>query len=73
VRFLEGAAKKFPFRESAQLVSSVVNGTPGLVVEEAGVVVQTIAFEVRNGRIEVMFVVRNPDKLSRNQRDLALG
>lgn len=73
VRFLEGAAKKFPFRESAQLVSSVVNGTPGLVVEEAGVVVQTIAFEVRNGRIEVMFVVRNPDKLSRNQPDLALG
>jgi RNA polymerase sigma-70 factor (ECF subfamily) len=63
IRFLDGAAKKFPFAESARLVSCLVNGSPGLVIEEAGVLVQTIAFDVRNGRIEAMFVVRNPEKL----------
>lgn len=63
VRFLAGAAKKFPLPESARLVPCLVNGAPGLVIEAAGTLVQTMAFEVRNGRIEAMFVVRNPDKL----------
>ena len=40
-----------------------VNGLPGLMALEGDAVVQTMALEVREGRIAAVYVTRNPDKL----------
>ncbi|MEV4394258.1 RNA polymerase sigma factor SigJ [Nonomuraea sp. NPDC049607] len=42
-----------------------VNGQPGLVARQDGVVVTVFAFEVADDRIKNIWVVRNPDKLRR--------
>lgn len=42
-----------------------VPGLTGLVIREEGQTVQTLAFDVRQGRIVAMYVVRNPEKLAR--------
>jgi RNA polymerase sigma-70 factor (ECF subfamily) len=41
----------------------VVNGQPGVVAEQDGVVVTVFAFDVAGGRIRHIWVVRNPEKL----------
>ena len=64
-RFLLGVAKKFPLGESARFSEETVNGVPGFYIEEEGRPVQTIAFDIRDGRIASVYVVRNPDKLTR--------
>ncbi|HEU5265998.1 MAG TPA: RNA polymerase sigma factor SigJ [Jatrophihabitans sp.] len=40
-----------------------VNGQPGLVAEQDGVVVTVMAFDVAGGRIKHIWAVRNPEKL----------
>ncbi len=40
-----------------------VNGQPGLVAQQDGVIVTVFAFEVAGGRIRHIWVVRNPEKL----------
>ena len=40
-----------------------INGLPGLVFETPEEPLQTMAFEIRDGRIANVYVVRNPDKL----------
>ncbi|UWE10374.1 RNA polymerase sigma factor SigJ [Actinacidiphila bryophytorum] len=40
-----------------------VNGQPGLVAEQDGVIVTVFAFEVAGDRIKHIWVVRNPEKL----------
>ncbi len=40
-----------------------VNGQPGLVAEQDGVVVSVYAFDVAGGRIRYVWAVRNPEKL----------
>ncbi|MEV0221033.1 RNA polymerase sigma factor SigJ [Streptomyces sp. NPDC050704] len=40
-----------------------VNGQPGLVAQQDGVIVTVFAFEVAGGRIKYIWVVRNPEKL----------
>jgi RNA polymerase sigma-70 factor (ECF subfamily) len=67
-RFLLGASKKFPFAESAEFLAVPVNGIPGFVIREDGQTVQTMAFDVRDGRIVAVYVMRNPDKLQGVQR-----
>ena len=42
-----------------------VNGQPGLVAEQDGVIVTVFAFEVAGDRIKHIWVVRNPEKLRR--------
>lgn len=42
-----------------------VNGRPGLVGEQDGVVVTVFAFDIAHGRIRHIWAVRNPDKLRR--------
>lgn len=64
-RFLLGVFRKFPLGESTRILEQTVNGAPGFFIEEAGRPVQTIAFDVRDGRIASVYVVRNPDKLTR--------
>lgn len=40
-----------------------INGLPGLVMRDAAGLVQTLAFEFRDGAIAALYLVRNPDKL----------
>jgi RNA polymerase sigma-70 factor (ECF subfamily) len=64
-RFLFGVLEKFPLSEAARISEQTVNGGPGFYVEDAGKPVQTIAFDIDGGRIRSVYVVRNPEKLSR--------
>ncbi|MFE4590744.1 RNA polymerase sigma factor SigJ [Streptomyces laurentii] len=45
------------------LLERSVNGTPGLVARRDGVVATVAAFDVSDGRITRIWVVRNPEKL----------
>ena len=62
-RFLFGVLKKFPLTSSAQITEQTINGGPGFYIEEDGRPTQTMAFDIRDGRIVSVYVVRNPDKL----------
>jgi RNA polymerase sigma-70 factor (ECF subfamily) len=64
-RFVLGVLKKFPLSSGARIYEETVNGGPGFVIEDAGKPIQTMAFEVEDGRIAAVYVVRNPDKLRR--------
>ncbi|MEW2624880.1 RNA polymerase sigma factor SigJ [Streptomyces sp. NPDC048106] len=46
-----------------ELLERSVNGTPGLVARRAGVVLTVASFEVADGRVSRLWVVRNPEKL----------
>jgi RNA polymerase sigma-70 factor, ECF subfamily len=45
------------------LLERTVNGQPGLVMEQGGVVITVFAFGVTEGRISRIWAVRNPEKL----------
>jgi RNA polymerase sigma-70 factor (ECF subfamily) len=61
-RFLVGAARK-GWREDFTLRFATINGLPGVILDAPEGPVQTTAFEVANGAIQALYVVRNPDKL----------
>ena len=48
---------------NAAFLERTVNGQPGLVVQQDGVVVSVFAFDVAGDRIRHIWVVRNPEKL----------
>ncbi len=61
-RFIVGATRKgLSGHETVR--PAPVNGLPGLIIEEAGRLIQTVAFEIEGGVIRAIYVVRNPDKL----------
>jgi RNA polymerase sigma-70 factor (ECF subfamily) len=49
--------------DTMTFVERTVNGQPGLVAQQDGVVVTVYAFEVADDRIKHIWVVRNPEKL----------
>jgi RNA polymerase sigma-70 factor (ECF subfamily) len=65
-RFVLEATRKRPdtwWRDDFSLRLALVNGLPGLIVDAPEGVKQTAAFEIENGVIRAVYVVRNPDKL----------
>jgi RNA polymerase sigma factor (sigma-70 family) len=48
---------------SVTFLERTVNGQPGLVAQQDGVIVTVFAFEVAGGRIRRIWAVRNPQKL----------
>lgn len=64
-RFLFGVLAKFPLGPSAQVLEETVNRALRFDVEEDGRPVQTMWFDVRDGRVGAAYIVRNPDKLAR--------
>jgi RNA polymerase sigma-70 factor, ECF subfamily len=60
--FISGAVRK-GWRDDFSLRLDVVNGLPGVVITSPAGVVQTTAFEVADGSITAIYIVRNPDKL----------
>ena len=59
-RFAVDLAARVP---GLTLVERPVNGEPGLVVQQDGVTVTVMAFDVAGGRIRHIWAVRNPEKL----------
>jgi RNA polymerase sigma-70 factor (ECF subfamily) len=49
--------------DNTRFLERTVNGQPGLVTEQDGVVVTVFAFEVAGDRIRHIWVIRNPSKL----------
>ncbi|MBI2255419.1 MAG: sigma-70 family RNA polymerase sigma factor [Proteobacteria bacterium] len=45
------------------LYRGMIDGLPGYITREADDTVQSTAFEIENGRIKAIYVMRNPDKL----------
>ncbi len=56
-------ANFFKNNASKLVRASFVNGLPGFVTLEADGELQTTAFEIEDGKIVTIYVVRNPDKL----------
>jgi RNA polymerase sigma-70 factor (ECF subfamily) len=61
-RFLVGAARK-GWREDFSWRFAAINGMPGVILEAPEGPVQTTAFEIEDGVIRALYVIRNPDKL----------
>lgn len=62
-RFFAGLARKGLIMPQPCPPLRRINGAPGIVSTEAGDIVQTTAFAIRNGRIAAIWITRNPDKL----------
>jgi len=61
-RFLVGAARK-GWRDDYTLRFATINDLPGMIIGGPEGPVQTAAFEIEDGVIRALYVVRNPDKL----------
>lgn len=59
-QYMVGIADRAP---GLELLERSVNGAPGLVARRAGVVVTVASFEVVDGIVTRIWVVRNPEKL----------
>lgn len=60
--FLVGAVRK-GWADDFRIRFETINGLPGLIVTAARGLVQTNAFEIEDGKVKAIYVVRNPDKL----------
>ncbi|MFE9250269.1 RNA polymerase sigma factor SigJ [Streptomyces sp. NPDC007088] len=65
-RYLVAVADRAP---GLELLERSVNGLPGLVARRAGAVLTVAAFEVAEGRVTRIWVVRNPEKLRPWERE----
>ena len=60
--FLSGAVRK-GWTDDMTVRIDTINGLPGLVVTGRVGLIQTSAFEIENGVVKAIYIVRNPDKL----------
>jgi len=63
-RFLVGATRK-GWRDDFTLRFASINGMPGIILDASEGPVQTTTFDIEDGVIQALYVVRNPDKLRR--------
>lgn len=64
-RFFERVARFPELAQPRKVTFLTINGLPGYVTIEPDGLPQTTAFEIADGRIAAVYVVRNPDKLGR--------
>jgi RNA polymerase sigma-70 factor, ECF subfamily len=64
-RLLAALARKAAPAEEWRFRPARINGAPGYILAEPDGAKQTVAFDVQDGRITAVYVVRNPDKLRR--------
>jgi RNA polymerase sigma-70 factor (ECF subfamily) len=64
-RFLEGIARKADNVSGWRFRPLRLNGQPGFILAAPDGTMQTIGFDIRDGRITAIYVVLNPDKLRR--------
>ncbi|MFG2089504.1 RNA polymerase sigma-70 factor [Spirillospora sp. NPDC048824] len=70
-RLLAGGLNRFRAVTSAEPVQ--VNGHPGLILRFNGRIAGVVAVRVEDGLVTGLYVVRNPQKLSRVERETALS
>ncbi len=63
MRASERLAVLFRHHRSKLVRAGFINGLPGFITLEADGELQTTAFEIEDGKITAIYVVRNPDKL----------
>ena len=63
MKLQEYLANWFRTNESKLVRAGFVNGLPGFITLEADGELQTTAFDIEDGKIAAIYVVRNPDKL----------
>jgi RNA polymerase sigma factor (sigma-70 family) len=61
-RYLAGIVARLP---RLTITARTVNGQPGLVAEQDGVVVTVFAFDIAADKITRIWIIRNPSKLTR--------
>jgi RNA polymerase sigma-70 factor (ECF subfamily) len=61
--FLGGLARLPGYATPEVLYQGAIDGLPGFVTREVDGTLQSTAFEIENGRIKGIYVMRNPDKL----------
>jgi RNA polymerase sigma-70 factor (ECF subfamily) len=62
-RFVVGAVNK-GLPEGSIVRVAEINGLPGLIVYRPDGSVQSVAFEIADGRVHAIYAVSNPEKLS---------
>ena len=65
IRLVLGLKKKFPTPDDTVARLARINGAPGLVLSQGGVVFQTMGLEIVENRITAVYTMRNPEKLAR--------
>ena len=63
LRLFEGVWRKWGGEPATLLGSVWIDGLPGYISREQGGVLQTTALAIENGRVQAVYVTRNPDKL----------
>ena len=63
MRLHKGLGVMYRKYQSRLVRTGFVNGLPGFVTREADGELQTTAFEIEDGKITAIYVMRNPDKL----------
>ncbi|MEG8039369.1 sigma-70 family RNA polymerase sigma factor [Sphingomonas sp. LR60] len=64
-RLFTGLRRKYRDTPLELLRFVTIDGLPGYVSRTGGSVLQTTALDIRDGRIAAIYIVRNPDKLTR--------
>ncbi len=74
LRLYDGLHRKLRVRPATLIAPTWIDGLPGYVSRERDGVLQTTALAIENGRINGIFITRNPDKLRHVARAVpALG
>lgn len=62
-------ARRFGAGQSSDLVRyGLINGLPGFVTREADGILQTTAFQIEDGQVAAIYIMRNPEKLGHLER-----
>ena len=64
------AVKRSSFYAALRILPATVNGAPGYVLRRGDAVHSVLGFAAADGRLTAVYVVRNPDKLARIDRQL---
>lgn len=64
VKFFAGLAKRAALAMPEIVYRGSINNLPGLISVESDGTVQSTAFDIRDGKIVAIYVVRNPEKLA---------
>lgn len=73
LRLYAGARRKWGDGRAALVGFVWIDGLPGYVTRERGGLLQTTALAIENGRIDAIYITRNPDKLHHVARAVAAG
>lgn len=71
-RFILGLTRKAPTLGNIGLTCTEINGRPGLIITLEGNPYSALDIETDGGRITSVYLVRNPDKLTRFGRGLTM-